>query len=555
MQKKRVLVVEDDTIVARDIGLSLKTLGYEVAAVAYAAEEAVREAARLKPDVVLMDITLRGGGDGIEAARRITAEQDIPVVYLTSLTDPQTLRRARETAPLGYLMKPCTDREIEAALEMALYKHSMESALREREEWLTVTLGSIADAVVVADRQGRVSYMNRAAEALTGMPLKEARMKDVAEVFPSAGGTNPASGPLREALQKGGTRRGEGDVRMARNGVTAHIESTAALLRGGPGSLAGAVLVLRDVTRSREAQRQVESSRRFLAAVFDSIRDPLCILDRRMVVVRANEAYARFLRKPLPEVMGRACLAGESPVCEERLVADTFRLGKSGTSERPAVLPGGRKGWLESTAFPMLDDKGVASHVVLHTREITERKQAEEERKRLIRELEVLSKVDPITGLFNRRALMDFLRHEMAKAKRYETELSVILCDVDLFKEINDTFGHAAGDRALSQVSETLRTKVRRADVVGRYGGDEFILLMPQTSLSGARDFAERVREEIASMEFSPAEGKVLRLSLSLGVAALDRERDTADSLVSRADTALYRSKRAGRNRVSLEDW
>src|SRR5438132_351234 len=124
----RILVVEDERIVARDIQASLQNLGYTVTALAASAEEALRNVAANPPELVLMDIRLTGESDGIQAAARIRADYHLPVIFLTAYADQQTIQRAKITEPFGYLLKPFEERELQTAIEMALYKHRSERA-------------------------------------------------------------------------------------------------------------------------------------------------------------------------------------------------------------------------------------------------------------------------------------------------------------------------------------------------------------------------------------------------------------------------------------------
>jgi two-component system cell cycle sensor histidine kinase/response regulator CckA len=143
----RILVVEDENIVALDIQRDLISFGYAVPATAASGEEAIEKAAALRPDLVLMDIRLRGAIDGVEAAEEIRTRFDIPAIYLTAYADPATLSRARLTGALGYLIKPFGERELHAAVEVALYRHQLEQRVKESERWLAATLRSIADGV------------------------------------------------------------------------------------------------------------------------------------------------------------------------------------------------------------------------------------------------------------------------------------------------------------------------------------------------------------------------------------------------------------------------
>ena len=128
----------------------------------------------------------------------------------------------------------------------------------------------------------------------------------------------------------------------------------------------------------------------------------------------------------------------------------------------------------------------------------------------------------------------------------------MILCDIDKFKKINDTYGHSAGDKALQIVSETIRNSLRKADIVGRHGGDEFMIIAPETSIEGTKNLAEKIRASIEKIEFQVTEQKKIKLSLSMGVTAFGPTEGDIDTLVTRADNALYASKEAGRNKVSI---
>ncbi|HYX90453.1 MAG TPA: response regulator, partial [Myxococcaceae bacterium] len=189
--KPSILVVEDENVVAMDLVASLEKLRYPVAGVVASGEEAVAVAERKAPGLVLMDIHLRGEMDGIRAAEQIQERFFIPVVYLTAYSDEATLDRARVTYPFGYILKPFEDREIEVAIQTALYRHKMEQAIRAGEKRLEAVLTSIGDAVIATDPATRIMFLNRAAETLLGWKSERARgrlLADVLKVAPQGEG-------------------------------------------------------------------------------------------------------------------------------------------------------------------------------------------------------------------------------------------------------------------------------------------------------------------------------------------------------------------------------
>jgi diguanylate cyclase (GGDEF)-like protein len=172
---------------------------------------------------------------------------------------------------------------------------------------------------------------------------------------------------------------------------------------------------------------------------------------------------------------------------------------------------------------------------------------------RLVVRLRRASRRDALTGLYNRGAIDAALRHQWDLAARSGEPFSVLLIDVDHFKRINDNHGHAVGDRVLVHVASVIEAQARQADSVGRYGGEEFLIVAPQSGLDGAVQAAERLRR---AMEAEPihARGHDLRVTMSIGVASRREGDANVEALVGRADRALYRAKGAGRNRVEFEE-
>ena len=168
------MIVEDEQIVALDIKMHLQKHGYEVPGMFASGEDAVREVAALKPDLILMDIKLQGKMDGLEAASRITEAHGIPVILLTANADESTIQRAKFTQPYAYIIKPFEERELRTAIVLALYRHEMELKLVQRERLFSTTLRSIGEAVFVTDVDDSVNFMNPIAEYLVGKPFSEA---------------------------------------------------------------------------------------------------------------------------------------------------------------------------------------------------------------------------------------------------------------------------------------------------------------------------------------------------------------------------------------------
>jgi len=171
----------------------------------------------------------------------------------------------------------------------------------------------------------------------------------------------------------------------------------------------------------------------------------------------------------------------------------------------------------------------------------------------LFEEKENLSIKDDLTGLYNHRYFYECAEREMQRSLRYHKDFSLIMMDIDHFKKVNDRYGHQAGDELLQNVANNCLSSLRKSDILCRFGGDEFIALLPETNKTDALKIARRIREVAASSIFHVKQDK-FNITLSLGVAAKDDACSSVDALVSAADEALYKAKKAGRNCVRVSD-
>lgn len=277
MERARILICEDEGIVAKDIQNRLKKMGYTVSAVVDSGEKAIKTTGEISPDLVLMDIRLKGEMDGIEAAEKIHNNFDIPVIYLTANADASTWERTQMTQPFGYIIKPFKEKQLQATLEIALGKYRLERKLKEREQWLATVLASIGDAVIATDSQGQITFMNLAAEALTGWTHEELLGKDSRAIFTltdSETGT-PLENPLKKVLHSGifVTVPSE-TLLIAKNGARIPISDCTTPLIDDKGNLTGAVWVFRDMRLAKRLEL-AELKSNFITMTNHEFRTPL----------------------------------------------------------------------------------------------------------------------------------------------------------------------------------------------------------------------------------------------------------------------------------------
>ncbi len=530
-----IMVVEDTGIVALDIKQCLLSLGYQVPAVVSSGEEAVDKAVEHAPDLVLMDIMLKGDMDGIEAAAEIRSRLNIPIIYLTAYSDRETLKKAKITEPFGYIIKPFEERALHTTIEMALYKSDMDKKLRENEEWLLTTLTSIGDAVIATDKEGFVTFMNPIAQNLTGWQQEEAKGKPLAEVFNIINEDtgirveNPVVKVLRTGTIVGLANH---TLLVRRDGKKIPIDDSAAPIKDDKGNINGVVMVFHDITERRQAEEALRNKEQQLRLVTDNMLDVISQVDLEGNILYSSPSAKTQLGYGPNEHIGTSIFEPVHPDDRQRVLA-TFNksvaTASPGKTEYRYKQADGGYQWLETVGNPVIDKDGKVTSVVLNTRDVSERKQMEEQ-------LQYISLHDTLTGLYNRNY---FERELDMLEKDCQGPVGVILCDLDGLKLINDTMGHAAGDQLLINAAKVLKETVPEAVATARVGGDEFALMLLTNEEDKVANAAQRIREAIDTYNASHME---LPLSISIGYA-LSSDGAFIRHAFTTADDNMYREK------------
>lgn len=330
----QILVVEDETIIALNLKENLESLGYAVVALATSGEKAIEKAIELHPNLVLMDIRIKGKMDGIEAAQQIWESLSIPVIYVTGHSDQNTLERAKITAPFGYILKPVKERELAVAIEIALQRY-------EREQLLNSILTEMGDGAIVVDRRRRVQYLNRMAESMTGWQLSEARERDLSEIFNLINEQTgqPIDDPLAVALQQGSIVYMEDSMLLiSKNNTVIPIGDSIAPFKNNQGAIAGAVLIFRDMSERKRVEtvirQQLDNERKLnqlqtqvLQTISHEYRTPLATILACAQIIESQEQL------PSLEKLRRNCQKIQNSVkYMVRLLEDiqTFNQAESG---------------------------------------------------------------------------------------------------------------------------------------------------------------------------------------------------------------------------------
>jgi len=258
--RTRVAIVEDEGIVAMYVQSLMTSWGYDVVATLPSGEDAVDFATATPPDLVLMDIQLRGEMDGIAAALTIRASHDLPIVFLTAFSDEKTVHLVGSTGAYGFVRKPFDERDLRIAVEMALFRHRADLTLRQRSDWLDATLASVSGGVIATDRDGRIMFMNPAAERLTGWSRAQTFDRELSDVMrPTPGETGPSPADVVRCVLGDGSEVVGGPVfnLAASDGTEVAIELRAAPIRTSRDEVAGSVLLFHDVSERRRHEEQL----------------------------------------------------------------------------------------------------------------------------------------------------------------------------------------------------------------------------------------------------------------------------------------------------------
>ena len=425
MSKANILIVEDESIIALDIRNSLESNGYQVAGQADRGEDAISQAGRLRPDLILMDISLKGNMNGIEAAEQIRAKFDIPVIFISAYTDASIIELARNAEPYGYILKPFEERALSIAIEIALYKHGMEKKLRESEERYDLAARGANDGLWDWNLKRNEIYYSTRWKTMLGFKEHEI-------------GNNPD-----EWLK----RIHPDDQKRVRESLISHINGE---------------------TPHFEYEYRIQ---------------------------HANNVYMWILTRGLAvrEAEGKA-----------------YRIAGSQT---------------DLTSRKLIEER--LAYGALH---------------------------DGLTGLPNRELFMDRLKQRMELVKRHPDSLfAVLFLDIDRFKVVNDSLGHAVGDQLLSTTAKRLQLCMRPEDTVSRLSGDEFTILLSEVKdVSDAIRVAERIQARM--METTVLSAINRTTTVSIGITMFNDKYTKPQDMLRDADTAMYRAKALGGGRHQIFD-
>ena len=502
-----------------------------------------------------------------EALKRLRRGEEVPPV--------EVVRRRKDGSCIDVLLTFTPIRNAAGELigvagigrDITVQKKAV-SELQTRRQFQDALLESLSEGIVACDAEGALSLFNRATREFHGLPeqpLPPDRWTEHFDLF-QADGVTPMSTedvPLFRAF-RGETVRDAEIIIAPKSGTPRTLLASGQAILGERGEKLGAVVAMHDITgrkASEEALRRAEEKYR---GIFENAIDGIFQTSPEGRPIRANPSLAQMLGYESPEqlIENLTDLRQQlyvDPADRDRFLTLLREHGSVVGFEAQFRRKDGSILWTSMNARLVIEG-GLERYLEGTIEDCTARREAEEKVRdygvvletKMVElaaanaELERLATTDGLTGLTNNRAFRQRLSEEFQRANRYQTPLSLLLLDVDRFKQYNDSFGHPAGDAVLRQVAQVVAVCARETDVVARYGGEEFVLVLPHTDAQGALVIAERIRIAVAAAPWD-----LRGVTVSVGVATIRMDIPNPDLLIACADDALYRSKAEGRNRIT----
>jgi diguanylate cyclase (GGDEF)-like protein/PAS domain S-box-containing protein len=320
------------------------------------------------------------------------------------------------------------------------------------------------------------------------------------------------------------------------------------MITGGVVSLFVSSFVCHLIIRLKGIRESLKESLEFSRTILNSMNEAVCVIDvNDFRLLSCNKVFIEDMGyKKEEDIIGKTCYEithHRSSPCvpqDECPLRKTVQTGEYAAIEHIHFTKDGNKKYVKVTTSPIKDKDGTTLRVVHVAMDVTETKE-------LHQELERLATTDRLTETYNRTKYEEIMEVEMEKVRRYGQPLSLIMFDIDYFKETNDRYGHMTGDNVLKSIANIVREHKRTVDYLFRWGGEEFVIVAPETDLEQAASLAERLREVIEGYSFDD----VVKVTVSFGITKF-HEGDTNDSLITRVDAAMYKAKNNGRNRVEI---
>ncbi|MDP2560479.1 GGDEF domain-containing protein [Psychrobium sp. 1_MG-2023] len=411
-----------------------------------------------------------------------------------------------------------------------------------------MTLDNIGAYIFMKDTEGRYTYANKLVRELFGCPLEDIVGHDDSQFF-SLEHSNEIKENDRLVLTQGLTVEKEERNVIKNTGDVRYYWIVKKPLFDQQGNIIGLNGISTDITQQKRLQIELDRKQKLLDTVINNVDAYIYMKDNQRRFLFINEKTAQLFGTSAKSVVGKRSedilpleMAENFDILDNKIITS----GQAVAGEELVTLDNGETKYYWTTKVPIKNEDGYVNSFIGFSSDITDLCN-------LRNDFEVKASTDELTQLANRRAFMTTCSKELARSKRNNQPISVMIFDIDFFKKVNDRYGHHVGDIVLSKLANVCKESVRASDLVARLGGEEFAVLLPETTLAQAMQTAEKLRSKIEGIEFTGSWNDVINITVSIGVTEVRPEQETIEKPLIRADRALYRAKNSGRNKALSE--
>jgi diguanylate cyclase (GGDEF)-like protein/PAS domain S-box-containing protein len=576
-QSLRVLIVEDSEDDALLTIRELKKSGYNPVYERIETNAAMKKALREKQwDIILCDYKMPEFDAPSAIALLKESNIGIPLIIVSGAIGEDVAVECMRLGAHDYIMKnnlsrlcPAIARELEETdvrnkqKQAESQRNAAIEALRKSEKFFKEVTDNSSDIIIITDKNGNITYCSRSIERFTGYKPEEIIGKS-GFTFIHPDDVEGVVNDFGKVIMEKDTALIPNAFRVVhKNGSEVYLAGLGRNLLDNP-DIAGFVINVRDVTERKKIEEGLREEQELFRAVADYSQDIILLMNPQGINVFLNKAIKNHLEYEPDE---RILANGLEIVHPDDLKQITDALITLATDINSPVIKGetrlrhkdGTWRTFESVGSNLVTNNVVKTIVITH-HNITERKQAESQGEAMLealreseRRYQELSIIDDLTQLYNSRHFYAQLKKEIERSNRYEQPLTLLLLDLDKFKDFNDTYGHVEGDHVLSRIGNVIKRCLREIDSAYRYGGEEFTIMLPMTSSEEGIVTAKRIQTELRKEAFSPVLGQEVYLTISIGLAQY-KPAEEVKSFVHRVDQLMYKGKKNGRNKICSDD-
>lgn len=475
------------------------------------------------------------------------------------VNDPDTLTRIQTFKGWGFVLVTglvlfvTLYRQFQGDRRRLSQKDEQRARIRDLSQFRESVIDNASIWINVVDPAGRVVVWNKAAERISGYSRDEVVGSDRiwSWLYPDPDYRDELRQEARWILAEGGELESFETCITTKAGEQRLIDWSSRRFYDENDRLAGSIAIGADVTERRQAEQALARRERQLTTLMDNLPGMAyrCLYDEFWTMKFVSSGCRELTGYSAAELIDNHTVAFAElidPAFEDRnlrAVEEAIGAAEPFSVEYQITRKDGERIWVWERGRGVEDNAGLVLEGIIL--DITDRKRMEQELSRLATH-------DTLTGLYNRREISRILDEEVQRAERYGRSLALLWIDLDHFKRVNDKHGHAAGDRVLQALCDRLDRNIRSVDAIGRYGGEEFVVLLPEMEAEEARETAERLRTLVADEPLAIGREQTLALTISIGVAVYPDHGTSVDALCDAADRAMYEAKAGGRNQVCV---